>query len=161
VKRLVNDRSYNGDLLFVSPLEGEGRQAMTEPWNGQRLLSSDDSRPLSYRVLRFDANNLVVEVSNTDATPAWLFYSDVWHPWWSATVNGVAAPVYRANVAYKAVRIERGENVVHFRFHSRLLAALSALAALNAGLWLIGTGAMMAGVLRSGRQEHRAVFASK
>ena len=92
-------------------------------------------------------------MSNIEPTPVWMFYSDVWHPWWGATVNGVATTVYRANVAYKAVRLEPGENVVHFRFQSRLMAVLSALAAVNAGVWLIGTGAMMVGMLRSDRSE--------
>ena len=149
LKRLVTDRSYNGDLLFVSQPEGAAQQTMTVPWRSQESLSADDSRHLSYRVDRFDANNLVVKVSNTDPTPVWMFYSDVWHPWWSATVNGVTTTVYRANVAYKAVRLEPGESVVHFRFQSRLMAVLSALAAVNAGVWLIGTGVMMVGVLRS------------
>ena len=66
----------------------------------------------------------------------------------TATVNGVATTVYRANVAYKAVRLEPGENVVHFRFQSRLMSVLSALAAVNAGVWLIGTGVMMVGMLK-------------
>jgi len=84
-----------------------------------------------------------VSVSNTAPEPVWMSYSDVWHPWWRATINGSPAPVYRANVAYKAVRIEPGENVVHFRFHSAFLAALMTLGAVNAGFWLIAVSAML------------------
>jgi hypothetical protein len=149
VKPLLTDDSYKGDLLFVSGPEGNGEQTTTVPWGSQHSLSADDSRQLPYRVERFDANNLVVRVSNPDPTPMWMFYSDVWHPWWRATVNGLPAPVYRANVAYKAVRIQPGENTVHFRFTSVFLAALAALDAVNAGLWLIAAGAMTIGVLKS------------
>jgi hypothetical protein len=77
-----------------------------------------------------------------------MFYSDVWHPWWRATVNGASAPVYRANGAYKAIRIEPGENLVHFHFHSGLLTALTALGAVNAGCWLIAVAVMMLNIVK-------------
>jgi len=140
---VLTNPSYEGDLLFVSAPVPAGERSTTIPWRWQRSLSVDDSRQLPYRVERFDANNLVVSVSNTAPEPVWMSYSDVWHPWWRATINGSPAPVYRANVAYKAVRIEPGENVVHFRFHSAFLAALMTLGAVNAGFWLIAVSAML------------------
>jgi hypothetical protein len=149
LKPVLTDSTYKGDLLFVSSPEGTGQQTMPVPWRSQQSLSADDSRHLEYRVQRFDANNLIVSVSNTEPTPVWMFYADVWHPWWRATINGAPASVYRANVAYKAVRIEPGENVVHFQFKSERLAALAALGAVNAGFWLIAVAAMMVGLLRS------------
>ena len=144
---MLTDASYQGDLLFVTPLPTTGDQAVSV-WRSQQPLSMDDSLQLRYRVERFDANNLVVAVSNSESTPAWMFYSDVWHPWWGATVNGASAPVYRANAAYKAIRIEPGENLVHFRFHSGLLTALTTLGAVNAGCWLIAVAAMMLNVVK-------------
>jgi uncharacterized membrane protein YfhO len=45
-----------------------------------------------------------------------LSYADVWHPRWKATVNGRRVRVERANLAYKAVALDRGANVVEFRF---------------------------------------------
>jgi hypothetical protein len=146
---VLTDPSYQGDLLFVSAPAMAGETPTTIPWRWQQSLSADDTRELPYRVERFDANNLVVHVSNTLATPVWLFYSDVWHPWWRATINESPAPVYRANVAYKAVRIQPGENVVHLRFHSEVLAALMALGAVNAGFWLITVGTMLVGAATS------------
>ena len=62
----------------------------------------------------------------------------MWHPSWQATVNGKRVPVYRANMAYKAIAIDDGENLIEFRFGSRLFSALSALASLNAAGWLAG-----------------------
>jgi hypothetical protein len=146
---LLTEGSYKGDLLFVSAPEATTGQATVVPWRSQLPLSADDTRQLHYRIERFDANNLVVSVSNAEQTPVWMLYSDVWHPWWRATVNGAPAPVYRANVAYKAVRIQPGENVVHFRFRSESFAALAALLAANAALWLIAVGGMVVGVLRA------------
>ena len=146
---VLTDSSYKGDLLFVSPQVNARQSTSAALWRSQAPLSADDSRHLQYQVERFDANNLVVRVFNPEPTPAWMFYSDVWHPWWHATVNGTPVPVYRANVAYKAVQIEPGENAVHFRFNSRFLSVLTAVGAANAGLWLIAVGAMMVGLLRN------------
>ena len=35
---------------------------------------------------------------------------------WKATVNGKATPVYKANLAYKAIKLEHGLNKIHFYF---------------------------------------------
>jgi hypothetical protein len=143
---VLTDGSYGGDLLFVSVPADASQRSAAVPWRSQQSLSVDDSRHLPYRVERFDANNLVVSVSNPETAPVWMFYSDVWHPWWRATVNGTPVPVHQANIAYKAVQIGAGENIVHFRFHSRSLSLLSLLGAVNAGIWLIAVGAMMVGL---------------
>jgi hypothetical protein len=65
-----------------------------------------------------------------------------WHPYWKARVNGKAVPVYRANMAYKAIPIERGENLIELQFGSRLFSVLSAIVSVNAAFWLgvVGTG---------------------
>jgi hypothetical protein len=138
---VMTDASYAGNMLFVLSLDIEPGEAPTvriQPWTREQPLSADDSRPLSYEVLRFDANTLTLRVANPDASPGWLSYADVWHPSWRATVNGKRVPVYRANMAYKAVPIEGGENLVEFRFGSRLFSALAAFASLNAAAWLMG-----------------------
>jgi hypothetical protein len=46
----------------------------------------------------------------------WLFLSDTWYPGWSASVDGREAPVFRANVAGRAIRIPAGEHRVEFRY---------------------------------------------
>ena len=71
-----------------------------------------------------------------------MSYADVWHPSWRATVNGKAVPVYRANIAYKAIPIEGGENIIEFRFGSSLFTVLSAIVSLNAAFWLFAVIAL-------------------
>jgi hypothetical protein len=133
---LMADDTYAGNILFVLPPAERGEpNARPVVWNVQESLSSDDSLPLRYRVEAFDANNLRVRVSNPGSA-SWMSYADVWHPSWRATVNGRPVPVYRANMAYKAVPIDAGENVIQFQFGSRLLSWLSGMLALNAAFWL-------------------------
>jgi hypothetical protein len=51
-------------------------------------------------------------------------------------VNGRPAPIYRANMAYKAVPLEKGQNIVEFRFGSSAIDTLAKLIALNSAVWL-------------------------
>ena len=149
LNRLVTDRAYKGDLLFVSLPEGDGAADDDRAVEiatiivGRRLATPSVSRG----TLRRQQPHRPCVQHRTDASVDVLLRRLASVVARDGQRRGPA--VYRANVAYKAVRLEPGENVVHFRFQSRLMAVLSALAAVNAGVWLIGTGAMMVGVLRS------------
>jgi hypothetical protein len=144
---LMSDRSYMGDVLFIQSVDAGGTAAAL-PWTDGERLSADDSLQLHYQVQRFDANNLVVDVVNPDASSIWMSYADVWHPSWHATVNGRPTPVYRANMAYKAVLLESGRNVVHFRFGSTLFTRLSTVLSANALFWLSVLGWMVSRFFR-------------
>jgi hypothetical protein len=45
-----------------------------------------------------------------------LVLHDVWHPWWSATVNGRETDILKANVLFRAVAVPAGRSTVRFRF---------------------------------------------
>jgi hypothetical protein len=151
---LMTDASYAGNVLFVFPREHQegardtqGNDDRPAPrWASQRPLAADDSRSLPYEVTRFDANTLTIRVKNPELAASWMYYADAWHPYWKARVNGKAVPVYRANMAYKAIPIEGGENVIELQFGSRLFSALSAMVSLNAAFWL---GLVATGKLRN------------
>ncbi len=146
---LMTDDSYRGNLLLVLPADTPNGAASPQPWTSQRPLGADESRRFRHELLRFDANTVAVRVVNSEAATAWMSYADVWHPSWRATVNGRPVPVYRANMAYKAVPLEPGENLVEFRFGSRLFSVLAALAALNAAVWLGAVAWMIRNLLRA------------
>ena len=65
-----------------------------------------------------------------------MLYADAWHPGWEATVNGRRVPVRRGNLAYKAVQLEAGENVVRFRFRDPVRLAALRILHLNQILWV-------------------------
>ncbi len=54
-------------------------------------------------------------VARTPA-PAYLVFSEVWYPGWRAAVDGLPAPVYRANSAFRAVPLAPGEHIVAMWF---------------------------------------------
>jgi hypothetical protein len=138
--RLLADPDFSGDLLFLS-LPGSvpsGREDIPF-WTAGGILSSSERVRLPYEVEHFSANKLALRALNDAPDPVWLYYSDVWQPLWKADVNGKAVTVYRAHLAYKAVKLEPGWNRVRFDLASPWMGALRALLALAAALGLTGT----------------------
>ena len=67
-------------------------------------------------VMDFRANGVKLEVDVTKPGGQWLYYADSWHPGWKAFINGRPVKVLRANIAFKAIRLEEGLNKVKFVF---------------------------------------------
>jgi hypothetical protein len=134
----ITDSEYKGDIIFLSPLEKNKVAGSTKQLNDSNEdLSADKRLYLSYTVKRFDSNNLVISTDTGNENSAWLFYSDVWHPLWTATVNGKETPVYKANLAYKAVKLKKGHNEVHFHFESKLMTFFHYVFGLNSLVWVL------------------------
>lgn len=123
-------------------LQGPAAAGLTE-WDTGRQLDLDAALPIPYRVDRFDANRLELSVEVPGDSPAWMFYSDVWHPDWNASVNGKRVPVYRANLAYKAVPVEAGRNRIRLEFRSPILEFCSRLFSFWSLAWLIGLAVIL------------------
>ncbi|MET0605444.1 MAG: hypothetical protein ABWZ80_03235 [Beijerinckiaceae bacterium] len=66
------------------------------------------------RILRY--GNSAIDVAVTSPDGGWLVLNDPWMPWWRATIDGVATPVLRANVLFRAVAVPPGEHRIAFRF---------------------------------------------
>ena len=157
--RVMSSHSFKGDLLFLLPSQDSGGAGEVTRWNGQRPPDANERLELVPQVVRFDANNLVLRVTNTYPHRVWMFYSDVWHPNWRAVVNGTPAPVHRAAMAYKAVLLQPGQNTVHFRFGSRLMSLLFALFSLQSLLWLVLAAWLVFQILRGNEPVDRSQFA--
>ena len=105
------------------------------------------------RFRRYEPNRVEVEVSGGGG---FLVLTDVWYPGWTATVDGVPVPVYRANYVFRAVEVPSGRHEVVFRFEpasyrrGRLLS-LGTLAAVG----LFGVVLLVRRV-RQGRQARSA-----
>jgi hypothetical protein len=71
-------------------------------------------QPVSVRIVGYTNNEIVLEADSSDG--GWVVLNDVWHPWWRATVDGVPAPLLRANVIFRAVEVPAGRHTVVMRF---------------------------------------------
>jgi hypothetical protein len=61
--------------------------------------------------------NTRVDIDVDAARPGWLVLNDVWHRWWRVEVDGLPASLERADVLFRAVRLEPGRHHVSFTFH--------------------------------------------
>ena len=86
-----------------------------------------------------------VSVRTESADPALLVLSDSFYPGWSATVDGVPAPILATNVLFRGVVVPAGSHEVIFEFAPSgwvaglwlaALGGLLLLLALSAALWL-------------------------
>ena len=81
-------------------------------------------------VTKFSSNKLVIQANVPTNKPAWLIYADSFHPNWIATVNGKNSHIFEANLAFKAVKLEKGDNVIRFKFFNGLTTIVSYLIAI-------------------------------
>ncbi len=88
----------------------------------ERIIVEDPAHPLdpdakvegSARIREASADRVVVEVEAR--APGYLFLADTFDPGWTATVDGVPAPIRPAYVAFRAVFVEQGNHTVLFRY---------------------------------------------
>src|SRR6185295_7361422 len=140
VSGLLNRPEFRGDvLLLASP----GPDA--EPGS----VSGNDRMSLPVTVLRFDFDSLTAKVElPADLSEGWLMYADVWHPGWTASVNDQSVPVERAFLAYKAVKLAPGSNLVQFRFRDPLRSACYRFVGAASLLFLAGLGVLLVRLFR-------------
>ena len=68
----------------------------------------------SARVVSY--TNTIIDVSADAPDGGWLVLRDIWHPWWQASIDGVPAPILRADVVFRAVALTPGRHHVRFIF---------------------------------------------
>jgi hypothetical protein len=104
-------------------------------WPDRAAGSVGDARILEY-------GNRRVGVRTRADGARLLVLTDVYYPGWTAAVDGVETPIYRANYAFRGVPVPAGEHTVTFRYAPssfRYGAWLSLAGALGVGL-LVGAG---------------------
>jgi hypothetical protein len=73
--------------------------------------SQPPRRPGQARIVSYRNARVVVE-----ADGGWVVLNDLWHRWWSASVDGQPAQILRANVLFRAVAVPPGRHTVRFVF---------------------------------------------
>ena len=57
-----------------------------------------------------------VRINVTTDQPGYLVLTDSWYPGWRAFVDGQPAPIYRADVLFRAIQIEPGTHAIAFEY---------------------------------------------
>ena len=89
----------------------------------------------SARIISYEPDEIEVDASLP--RPGYLLLLDTWFPGWSATVNGEAARVYRADYNFRAVSLPAGKSAVHFSYRPQ---------SLQIGIYLCAAGVAALGV---------------
>ena len=129
-RRLLRDGGidYRREVLLES-----------EPGAGDRPeAASALATPGDARMLRYQDERLDIE---TDASGRRLLVlTDAWFPGWTATIDGRPVPIFRADVAFRAVSVPAGRHLVAFEYRPasvKIGAWMSALALAIAALMLL------------------------
>lgn len=90
----------------------------------------------SVSVLRYVAEESVWKVRTEHA--GYLVTTDAYYPGWRAYVDGVRTPVYRANVAFRAIEVPQGEHRIVYRYEPSWLPPVVALELLSSLILVLG-----------------------
>lgn len=120
------------DLVFLEP--GRERHVPAEldgePWTPDERARLVDSR---------DPDR--VEIAVDLKSPGIVVLADTYYPGWRATVDGLEAPIYPADVLFRAVPVPEGHHSVEFEYRSPALhlgVAIALAALLVCALLLVG-----------------------
>lgn len=82
-------------------------------------LAPPDRKALPVTVENFRANGVTMRADVPPGEPRWLVYLDNADPGWTVLVDGHSAPLYLANLAFKAVRLDPGSHTVVFDYRGK------------------------------------------
>jgi len=95
------------DILFLEP---NGTQCVSE--NPGKVTNN-----FSYKVLGYNPNKLSLVYSVSEN--GYLYYSDCYDTYWNAYVDGEKTKIFKANVAFKAIKIPAGRHRVDFIYNPK------------------------------------------
>jgi hypothetical protein len=90
------------------------REVLLDSYDMTPGCAADQPNTLRARILSYDNTQIIVESNGT--IPGHIVLNDIWHPWWTASIDGQPVAIRKANVLFRAVRVPAGRHVVHFRF---------------------------------------------
>jgi len=120
------------------------------PQTGSRCRGSgSDENQFTYEVLKYDYDTVRLRI--TAPTEGYLYYADGYDQHWIASIDGAEIPLYRANLNFKAVAVDKGEHEVEFVYSPTLLQRLIGIyfAVFAAGLAVIFGSLMRSSLAKS------------
>jgi hypothetical protein len=143
----VLPRAFFVHQAEVIPEDDRAIARMRDPaFDPARTVILADGEPLAgagdatVELVSYAPEAVVVDVA-TD-TPGYLVLTDTFYPGWRATVDGapatvgVPADISRADVAFRAVRLEPGAHRVEFRYRPTLVRGGGVVSGATLLLWL-------------------------
>ena len=115
------------------------------------------------RFTSYGPNRVVIDYRSDRS--CFLYLSDTYYPGWRAYVDGERTPIYRANLAFRAIRVPQGTHTVVFRYVPLSFYGGLALTLIGVGLSLVlikrdrqDRWKAMSNERREARGEQRAIW---
>ncbi len=86
----------------------------------------------SVQVLSYQPN--AIQIKTSSVTEALLFLSDTYYPGWRAFVDNAPVPIYKADYAFRAVRVPKGNHTVNLVYTPDSLALGIKVSIISLGL---------------------------
>ncbi|MBI3385657.1 YfhO family protein [Candidatus Gottesmanbacteria bacterium] len=87
------------------------------------------------QILSYQPNSIRIQTSaNSDAL---LFVSDTYYPGWKASIDSVMTPIHRADYAFRAILVPKGNHTVTFEYLPDSLALGEKVSIISLGLTVI------------------------
>ena len=108
-------------ILVVNPREEilksyvSGEATRLDVQDVEAISGLPAAQPVGAKVLRYTPGELSIEVSCPES--GWVLVTDRWSPGWQARVNGQPTELLGGDFIFRAVRVQRGTNVVGFSYH--------------------------------------------
>lgn len=104
-----NARDFEASAALLAA--GWDRQLQVQLSGEGECEDRDAMRSLgSIRAVEDRPNETIIIVESE--APAWLVIADTYYPGWKAEVNGAPTTIQRANLAFRAIQLQAGENIV-------------------------------------------------
>ncbi len=108
--------------------------------NGWRAMNPVDGL---VEIVDYEPERVVIKVSSSG--PALLLLKDAIYPGWTVDIDGMEAPLLRANVLHRAVLAPAGEHVLEFAYEPPEVAAGSVISLLAMVVFVVPLGAIAVG----------------
>jgi len=109
------------DARFVGT-ESEAVEVISEPGFAPLRTVVIEGGHVAHRgnggVAKVEKSSGLMKVELEDNSGGWLVVSEAWYPAWRAEVDGQPRRVYKADVAFMAVKVNKGEKMVIFRYRN-------------------------------------------
>jgi len=86
---------------------------------GNTLEEAKDDGMTPVDIMKYEPDDVSL-VSNVNRQ-GWVVLSDRYYPGWTATIDGLPARIYKANVFVRAVKVSPGKHIIEFKYRSATL----------------------------------------
>ncbi len=134
--QVVDGEEAAWDAMDLRIDQSNPAEVILEENSGPAAGNCDLTGKGSASVISETSQKIVIETQS--ALPGILVVADTWYPGWQAKIDGVSAPLLRANVLFMGVRLSQGSHRIEISYSPASFytgAGISLLGILSVILW--------------------------